>query len=262
MTLKNTHYFINSYFFFRTFFLQKFFAKFVFMKFLIVKKALRQRKRQFLIIDNFFDFFIFSLKIKYKKLGFSARLKTAFFLKIEFFLYKNSKLNLHTFTYGILKTYIKKPIYFSLKNLKNSIFHLGLLFVYKSTRGGFLGFSNKISGFIPITYLRLLKPRILFYKKYFILIKSSCASYNITKFPMLLYYNSGFIRNYNFFKKDKKYLRKFSFKKLNFIFSFKEIFLKKYLCYFSKIILKDFCKNFTFYFYSFLLKLIYILKIK
>lgn len=263
MILKNTQYFINNYFFFNNFFLQKFFSKFIFMKFLILKKCLQRRRNKFIIIDNFFDCFIFCLKIKYKKLGLSYRLKTAFFFKTEFFIYKSSKLSQYSFTATMLKTYIKKPIYLNLNNLKNSILHFGLLFVYKSTRGGFYGFTNKITGFLPTQYLILLKPRLIFYKKYFIITKGSCAPYTVTKLPMFLYYNSGFIRNYSFVKTNKKQLRQFFFKKFNFIFSFKKIFLKKYLQYFLMTLLSSRIssnKNLFFYFYSLILKLIFILK--
>lgn len=266
MILKNTQYFISNYFFFSNFFLQKFFSKFIFMKFLIIKKCLQRRRRKFIIIDNFFDCFIFCLKTKYKKLGLSSRLKTAFFFKTEFFIYKYSKLSNYSFTATILKTYIKKPIYLNLNKLKNSILSLGLLFIYKNIRGGFYGFTNKITGFLPTQYLLLLKPRLIFYKKYFLITNSACFPYTITKLPMFLYYDSGFIRNYSFIKKDKKQLRHFFFKKFNFIFSFKKLFFKKYLQYFLRIILLDLRinshQNLIFYFYSLMLKLVYILKSK
>lgn len=266
MILKNTHYFISNHFFFSNFFLQKFFSKFIFMKFLIVKRFLKRRHKKFIIIDNFFDCFIFCLKIKYKKLGLSHRLKTAFFFKTEFYIYKSSKLKDYSFTGTMLKTYIKKPIYLNLNNLKNSILRLGLLFIYKSVRGGFYGFTNKITGFLPTQYLVLLKPRLIFYRKYFIITNGSCTPYVITKLPTFLYYNASFIRNYNFVKNDKKQLRHFFFKKFNFIFSFKKLFFKKYLQYFLKIILLNpnlkLAQNVFFYFYSLMLKLILILKNK
>lgn len=226
--------YFSNYDIFNNLVINKFFSKFIYTKFLIKKKCTRKRKIYYLSLDNFFDNFFFCLRKKYKKLNVNFRLKTGFFFKSDLFIYKHSKLKYYNFQSIKYKSYLKKNIYFCLKYLKNSIFNLGLLFIYKSVRGGFLGFSNKIVGFLTLKYFIFFKKNTLFYKKYLIFAMATCLPFAITNFPVFSLYTSGFKRKFSSLRKKK--LARFYFQRFKFFFSSKIIFFKKYLKYFLKSI--------------------------
>jgi len=148
-------YFNSYHFLFNNLLLYKFFSKFIYSKFLIVNKIYRYRRKHLLIVDNYFEFILVKLKKKYKKLGFSSKLKKAFFFKADFFIYRHSKLKIYNFNSSIFKSYIKKNIYLNLKLLKNSLNKIQSLFIFRSIRGGFIGFTNKITGFLPLKFFIL-----------------------------------------------------------------------------------------------------------
>lgn len=256
MLKKNVY--LSHFVIFNGFIINKFFSKYVYTKFLIKKKCLKKKKINYISIDNFFDNFFFCLKKKYKKISLKVRLKTGFFLKSELFIYKHSKLKFYNFSGIKFKSYKKKNIYLNLNVLNNSFSNFGLLFVYKSVRGGFLGFSNKIVGFLTLKHFILFKKDILFYKKYLVIESAACIPYNITNFPGFSLYTSGLKRHFAYLK--KKSLSKFYFKRFKFIFSSKKYFFKKYLKYFLQFFFHLKLYYFNFIFNYLLLKLIYFLK--
>jgi len=188
--------------------IQKLFTKYVYTKFLILSAFKISNKKFTFILDNYFLEFSFKLKKKFKRLKYLFKIKTGKFLKCNLFLYKHSKLLSIYFLSIRFNIYLKKHIYFSLNKLKKNLQSLHLVFIFKSTRGGFLGFSNNILGFFSKSYfIRLqfyIKDNInlLIYKKYFILVNIlSCLSYKYTNFSTFFIYNAGNTRNFQKIKK-------------------------------------------------------------
>lgn len=177
------------------------------------------------------------------------------FLKRDLFIYKNSKLG-GCFHYSLKKRYyIKKNIY---TNLRKALFFFKapkLIFLYKSVRGGFLGFTGNFSGFLSLKLVLKAKQTILKYKKY-CLVVASCLPYSITKKRALLFTRAGML--YNFRKPNnrktrrKKYRKVFIMPILKFLFTFKHLFFHKFLNYFSCSFnnLKN-LKNFKYALYNF-----------
>lgn len=250
-------FFDSFHYIFNNFLLHKFFSRIVYPKFLILKIFPQtQRKKHLFLVENYYESFVVYLKKKYKKLGFTSKFKPAFFYKAEVFIFKHSNLKYYNFVGLTLKTYIKKNIYLHLNLLKNSINKIQILFIYKSIRGGFLGFSNKISGFLPLKFFTIGKNNIRFYKNYFILISSLLTSFFNTHYARFFIFNSGFIRN---FRKVKPHLRRFFFKRFKFIFCFKNFFFKKYATYFLKSFSAFKTHNSLFVYFSIFFKLFFLL---
>lgn len=231
--LKLNNFFIYKYHFLYGIFLYKFFSKFVYSKSLLLNKYRNMSKKRLFIVDTFFNFYLFKLKRKYRKLCFFSRCKLGFFLKLDLFIYKHSKLKIYYFTSFKLKKNLRKNIYLDLKNLKNSLYSKNLIFIYKNCRGGFLGFCNKVIGFVPKKIfeknLIIRNVNIKIYKKYFILYSITMVPYFFTNYSTFFSYQLGFIRN---FSVKKKKLRRFFFKRFNFVFLSQYFYLKKYLIYF------------------------------
>jgi len=119
--------------------------------------------------------------------------------------------------------------------LKNSLGKKQLFFIFKSIRGGFIGFSNKLCGFLPLNFFNINKKRILFYKKYFLFNSSLVDSFFNVNCPSLFFFSSGYIRNFN---KIKKSLRHFFFTRFKFVFFFKNFFFKKFVKYILRTFLR------------------------
>ena len=153
--------------------------------------------------------------------------KTGFFLKADLFIYRHSKLKLYNFKSIRFKSYLKKNIYLDIKYIKNSLNNLGILFIFRSVRGGFLGFSNKIVGFLTLKHFILFKKNVIFYNNYFVVSVATLIPFNITNFSTLSISISGFKRKYSSLKKKK--LSSFYFNRIKFIFTCKKYFLKKSL---------------------------------
>lgn len=229
--------------------IQKLFTKYVYTKFLILTVFKISKKKYTLILDNYFLEFSFKLKKKFKRLKYLFKVKMGKFLKCNLFLYKHSKLLSIYFLSIRFNIYLKKHIYISLNKLKNFLQNLHLVFIFKNTRGGFLGFSNNILGFFSKKYFKRLKfyirknINLLIYKKYFILLNIlKCLPYKYTNFSTFFLYKAGNIRNFQKVKK-KKTLRRFFFKRFKFFFIVPIFFLKKNITYLTKKILPIMLKS-------------------
>ena len=223
--------------------IQKLFTKYVYTKFLILTVFKISKKKFTLILDNYFLEFSFKLKKKFKRLKYLVKTKIGKFLKCNLFLYRHSKLLSIYFLSVRFNIYLKKNIYVSINKLKNLLQRLQLVFIFKSTRGGFLGFSNNILGFFSRNYFIRLQfyiknnINLLIYKKYFILINIlSCLPYKYTNFSTFFIYKAGNIRNFQKVKK-KKTLRRFYFKRFKFFFLVPFFIFENKINYFKKNII-------------------------
>lgn len=216
--------------------LKKLCSKYLYTKFLIISNEIDLTHTLPFFLDNYSSEFFFNVKKKKKRLGFLFKRKFGGFLKADIFIYRHSKLNLIYFFSLRFKIYIKKKLFFSLNTLKHSIDHLQLVYIYKTIRGGFLGFSNNIFGFLSKkTYFKLKKKifNILFYKNYFILLNTlKCLPYSLTNFSTFIFHKVGFIRNFAKIKK-KPTLRLFFFKRFKLILTSEYFLLRKNLLFFK-----------------------------
>lgn len=239
--------------------IQKLFSKYVYTKFLTLTIHKLSNKKFILFLDNYFLEFSFKLKKKFKRLKYLFKIKSGKFLKCNLFLYRHSKLLTIYFLSVRFNNYLKKNIYFSLNKLKKSLKNLNLVFIFKITRGGFLGFSNNIVGFFSKKYFLRLKfyinqnINLLLYKKYFILLNLlNCLPFKYTNFATFFIHNSGIIRNFQKTKK-KKTLRRFFFKRFKISFLVPFFIFRKKILYIKKNIL-DFFKYKSSVFFYFIFK--------
>lgn len=251
-----SNFYLNNNLSFNKMIIQKIFTKYVYTKFLILAVFKISKKKSTLILDNYFLEFSFKLKKKFKRLKYLFKIKTGKYLKSNLFIYRHSKLITIYFLSVRFNIYLKKKIYFSLNKLKFIIQQLNLVFIYKSTRGGFLGFSNNILGFFSKKYFLKLKfylqenINLLIYKKYFIFLNIlNCLPYKYTNFSSLYIFKAGYIRNFQKIKKKKK-LRRFFFKRFRFFFLVPFFFLKKKIFYFKNNFLKILKYKSSFLFFS------------
>ncbi len=248
-------FYLNKSVSFKKILIQKIFTKYVYTKFLILATFKISKSKIILILDNFFLEFSYKLKKKFKRMKFLSKIKMGSYFKGNFFLYRHSKLTSIFFLSTRFNTYLKKKIYFSLNNFKCLLKSLNLVFVYKNTRGGFLGFSNNILGFFSKKYFLKLQFfikknfNLLIYKKYFILLNVlTCLPYKYTNHATFFIYNAGFIRNFQKIKK-KKSLRRFFFKRFKFFFLAPFYILKKKILYLKKNLKKIFTYKSSFFFH-------------
>lgn len=214
--------------------LKKTFVIFIYTKFLIFKIIKFSKKKKIILIENYLNEFSIKLKKKFKRLNFFFKLTCGKFLNGNLFVYKHSKLKFYSFISLRLKMYLKKNIYIALKNLKFFFKKSNTIFIYKSVRGGFLGFSNSISGYLSKQLLLKSNLRVLKYKKYFLLNNIFCSMYSISNIKSFFFSNCGIIKNFN----KKKYIsrRRLIFKKFKFLFTPNSTYYKRFLLRISFII--------------------------
>ena len=246
--------------------LKKLCSKYLYTKFLILTDSLNLKYTSPFFLDNYFSEFTFNVKKKKNRLGFLFKRKLGSFLKADLFIYRHSKLKFIYFFSLRFKIYVKKKIFFNLHQLKYSLENLQLVYIYRSVRGGFFGFSNNIVGFLSKkTYVKLkIKKRfnILWYKNYFILINIlKCLPYSLTNYSTFIFHKVGLIRNFAKIKK-KSTLRLFFFKRFKFILTSDFFLLKKNLFFFKRNLKKFLNYNSTLLFYFILFRFYFLLQLK
>lgn len=217
--------------------LKKLFVKFIYTKFLIYTVINRTKKKKIFLLENYLEKFSLKLKKKFRRLNFFFKLKSGNFLKGHLFILKHSKLKFYSFVSLRLKMYLKKKIYIALKNIKYFLKQSNLIFIYKSVRGGFLGFTNKISGYLSKQHVLQSTLSFFKYNKCFLLYNVSCVSYSLSNFKSLFFSHCGVLKN---FRKRKKAPKTLIFKKFKFFFSLNFKYYKRLLRYIYFILL-----NFT-----------------
>lgn len=213
--------------------LKKIFVKFIYTKFLIYTVLNIAKKKKIFFLDNYLEEFSIKLKKKFRRLNFFFNLKSGNFLKGQLFVFKHSKLKFYSFISLRLKFHLKKKIYFALKSLKYFFRQSNLILIYKSVRGGFLGFTNKVSGFLSKQHLLSSDISLFKYKKCFLLYNVSCVSYSLSNFKAFFFSRCGILKN---FRKRKATTAILIFKKFKFFFSLNLKYYKRFLNYISFIL--------------------------
>jgi hypothetical protein len=234
---------------FLEFLLKKQFTKYFYTK-LFIYKTINFSNYKILLVDNYLNEFTLKIKKKFRRLNFLIKKKSGSFLKGDLFIYKHSKLNFYYFISLGFKTYIKKKIYFTLNSLKFLIKNFNIVFIYKIIRGGFIGFSNKILGYISKNILVKSKEKIFKYKNYYLLQKITCVPFFSSNIKSFFFFSNGFIKNFR-----KSTNRKFFFKRFKFLFNFNSIFYKRFILYFIALFKNNNIQNFNNYFYNIFFKL-------
>jgi hypothetical protein len=237
---------------FTDFLLKKQFVKYVYTKFLIYK-TVHFSKKKIILLDNYLTEFNIKIKKRFRRLKMLFDLKAGNFLKSDLFIYKHSRLSFYFFISLGFKTYIKKNIYINLITVKKLILKSNIIFLFKSIRGGFLGFSNKFIGYLSKRNLIKSAENLFRYKKYCILKNFTCMPYSFSFQKAFSYYTTGFTRN---FGRSKTSFRNLLFKRFKFFFSFKKFNYLRFVQIFSLILKSIKSKNLlNICFYNFFLKL-------
>lgn len=214
--------FLQSQFLSTEFLINKFFVKYIYTKFFCIA-TIPLKKKRLIVVDNYLNEFTLKIKKKFKRLQHFFKLKLGSSFKSDLFAFKHSKLKIFMFISVKFKSYLKKNLTNCLNSLKTLNQPLNTLFLYKSIRGGFLGFSNKLCGYISKTVLAHSKIKILKYKKYCIVHHFSTTPYFLANYKNFYFYNVGFLRN---FRKVTFNLKHFFFKRFKVIFSLFSLFSK------------------------------------
>lgn len=216
--------------------IKKILVKFVYTKFLIYKVINVTKKHKIIFLENYLEEFSLNLKKKFRRLNFFFKLKSGNFFKGHLFSLKHSKLKYYSFISVRLKTYLKKNFYLTLKKLKYFFRQSNLIFIYKSIRGGFLGFTNNISGYLSKKHLLTSNQSIFKYKNYFLLYNVICISYSLSNFKSFIFSKCGIIKKFRKHKSESKIL---IFKKFKFFFNVNFNYYKCLLKYISFVLSKN-----------------------
>lgn len=232
--------------------LKKQFVKYVYTKFLIYKLA-NFSKKKILLLDNYLSEFNIKIKKKIYRLNFLSKLKSGNFLKSDLFIYKHSRLKFYFFISLGFKTYIKKNIHSNLNTLKKNLLKSTLIFLFKSIRGGFLGFSNKIVGYLSKRTLIKSVENVVRFKKYCLLQNGTYMPYSLSSQKAFIFYNTGVTRK---FRRTKNFCKNLIFKRFKFFFNFKNFHYIRFIQHFF-LILKQLNHKICFikYFSNFFFKL-------
>lgn len=238
--------------------IKKSLVKVLYTKFLLFNVVKASKKKKIFFLDNYLEEFNLILKKKFRRLNFFFKLKSGNFLKGHLFTLKHAKLKFYSFISVRLKKHLKKKIDIALKSLKYFFRQSNLIFIYKSIRGGFLGFTNKISGYLSKQHLLNFNKSIFKYKKYFLLYNVSCILYSLSNNKALFFSRCGTTKN---FRKRKNVSKILIFKKFKFLFNLNFKYYKRFLNYIYYILVTcTFSKNLTMYYTTLFFKLYKLIK--
>ena len=228
--------------------INKYLSKYEYPKFLI-RNTLKKNPK-FFLIDNYSELY----EITFKKYITSMRSRL---LKVGFSLVKNVFFYCHKNLLFYFSNAGKKKKKISLANSLVNRLNLWssnnhITYIYKIRRGGYLGLSKGVIGFVPKAYVLVFKDNFIKYKKYVLFYNFSGLKSLNCNFSLLKYSKINILKNFN---KSSKKRRQLIFSKLKFIliqckhlvkfwssffvqFKFKSIIKKKFFLnlVFSKII--------------------------
>ena len=228
--------------------INKYLSKYEYPKF-IIRNGLKKTSKTFLL-DNYSELYEITLK-KYIISTRSRLLKVGHSLVKNVFFYQHK--NLLFYFSGIGKKKKSTNLTNSLVNRLNSwSSNNHIVYLYKIRRGGYLGLSKGVIGFVPKAYILVFKDNFIKYKKYILFYNFSGLKSLDCNFSLLKYSKINILKNFN---KSSKKRRQLIFSKLKFIliqckilikfwsnffleFKFKSILKKKFFLnlVFSKII--------------------------
>lgn len=197
-----------------------------------------ETRKKVLLVDNYFLSFS-TISNTYKNLFSSSLLKIGYSLVNDLIIYKSSKLRF--FFFGLGTKVKKKNITSSFSERLKVWFNINEnFFLYKVTRGGYLGFSKSIFGFVPQIHILLYEGQFYKRKNYIVFQAISGSNYKRIGFPTVKIYAGGITKN---FVKSSKKQRKAFLSSLKFIFTYQFLFTKKWLEYFISINLQTLNKK-------------------
>jgi hypothetical protein len=186
-----------------------------------------ETRKKILLVDNYFLSFL-TISDIYKNLFSSSLLKVGCSLVTDLIIYKSSKLRF--FFFGLGTNVKNKNIASSFSERLKVWFNFNEnFFLYKVTRGGYLGFSKSIFGFVPQIHILLYEGQFYKHKNYIIFQAISGSNYKRIGFSTVKVYGGGITKN---FVKSSKKQRKVLLSSLKFIFTYQFLFTKKWLEYF------------------------------
>ena len=210
--------------------INKYLSKYVYPKFLSRNKLKAAGTSGYL--DTYSELYEASFKNYYKPLNFHFD-KVGFSLVKKIFFYTN--YNLLFFFLGVGKKKVVRSLAGSLLtrlNMWSRINHL--VYVYTACRGGFLGFSKGVIGFVAKFYILKVNKKfiqLILHKKYILFRYFSglkLTNYNLESFNFLKH---KIIHNFNNSSTD---LRQFYFLKLKYIFVQYRLLIKFWCRFFNK----------------------------
>jgi hypothetical protein len=227
---------INKFFFSKStlehIIVNKYLSKYEYSKFLI-RNSLKKTSKTFLL-DNYSEFYEMTFK-KYIISMRSRLLKVGHSLARNIFFYNHK--NLLFFFSGIGKKKKVTSVTNLLINRLNSWSNTNhIIYIYKIRRGGYLGLSKGIIGFVPRAYILVFKDNFIKYKKYILFYNFSGLKALDCNFSLLKYSKVNILKNFN---KSSKKRRQLIFSKLKFILIQYKILIKVWSTFFLEFKFKS-----------------------
>ena len=231
---------INKFFFSKSLLqditINKYLSRYEYPKFLI--RNTLKKNSNFFLIDNYSELYEVTFK-KYIILMRSRLLKVGFSLVKNVFFYSHKNLLFYFSNAG------KKKKKISLANslvdrLNSWSSNNHIVYLYKIRRGGYLGLSKGIIGFVPKAYILVFKENFIKYKKYILFYNFSGLKSLNCNFSLLKYSKINILKNFN---KSSKKRRQLIFSKLRFILIQCKILIKFWSKFFVQFKFKSIIKK-------------------
>lgn len=219
--------------------INKYLSKYEYPKFLI-RNNLKKVSKTFLL-DNYSELY----DITFKKYIISARLrllKVGCSLAKNLFFYNNKNLLFYFSSIGKKKKNISLTTSL-IGRLNTWSRNNHIIYLYKIRRGGYLGLSKGIIGFIPKAYILVFKDNFIKYKKYILFYNFSGLKSLNCNFSLLKYSKINILKN---FSNSSKKRRQLIFSKLKFILIQYKILIKFWSNFFLEFKFKSITKKFIF----------------
>lgn len=232
---------LNNFFFFSSNLdcnlINKYLSKHVYPKFLI-RAAIKNSK--FGYLDTFSEIYETIFKGSSKNF-LSPLFQVGFSLAKKIFFYTNYNLLLF-FEVAGKKNFVKNftGALVARFNMWSNINHI--IYVYGVSRGGFLGLSKGILGFLPKIYILRFNRNFILYKKYILFHYFSGLNLINYHFEPLFFLKNRIIHNFN---KSSKKLRKVYFINLKYIFIQYTTLIQSWCKFFFDYICEIKSKNFA-----------------
>jgi|TARA_Y100000782_G_scaffold114811_1_gene152614 hypothetical protein len=216
--------------------INKYLSKYEYPKFLI-RNTLKKASKNFLI-DNYSELY----EITFKKYIISMRsrlLKIGFSLVKNVFFYRHKNLLFYFSNVGKKKKNISVAnLLVNRLNTWSSSNHI--VYLYKIRRGGYLGLSKGVIGFVPKAYILVFKDNFIKYKKYILFYNFSGLKSLNCNFSLLKYSKVNILKNFN---NSSKKRRQLIFSKLKFILVQCKILIKFWSNFFAQFKFKSITKK-------------------
>lgn len=216
--------------------INKYLSKYEYPKFLI--RNTLKKNSNFFLVDNYSELY----EITFKKYIISMRsrlLKVGFSLVKNVFFYGHKNLLFYFSNAG------KKKKEISLANslvtrLNSWSSNNHIVYLYKVRRGGYVGLSKGVIGFVPKAYILVFKDNFIKYKNYVLFYNFSGLKSLNCNFSLLKYSKISILKNFN---KSSKKRRQLIFSKLKFILIQCKILIKFWSNFFVQFKFKSIIKK-------------------